>query len=125
VVEVPPVEIATLSQSSSGEVSADVRRRVIEARGRQSERFGRSGPSCNARMSSRDLEIHAPLGPGPAKLLARALATLSLSARGFDRIRRVARTLADLESVQIVQERPVAEAVQYKKESAAVGIAGP
>jgi magnesium chelatase family protein len=124
VVEVPPVDLAALARASAGEPSRDVRDRVVAARARQRARFGTTGPSCNARMGSRELEAHAALGPGPTKLLERALAALQLSARGYDRIRRVASTLADLDGVEILQERHVAEAVQYRRAGAALGEGG-
>jgi magnesium chelatase family protein len=124
VVEVPPVDVAALSRFSAGELSETVRARVVAARELQRARFGPAGPSCNARMTPRDLEHHVELTLAIQRILERAMATLSLSPRGFDRIRRVARTLADLEGEDVIEERHVAEAVQYKRGSAGVGIVG-
>lgn len=114
IVEVPPVKLDELTTKAGGESSAEVRRRVVAARERQRERFGTGGPSCNARMGRDDLGRHASLGPGPERLLLAAAKRYGLSARAFDRIRRVARTIADLEGAAAIGEAHVAEAVQYR-----------
>lgn len=120
VVDVPPVDLASLTGSPRGEGSTEVRRRVVAARERQRERFGPDGPPSNARMSSRDLDRFAPLPAAPRRLLAAASARLGLSARGFDRIRRVALTLADLDGDGAIAERHVAEAIAYRRGGADV-----
>ena len=79
------------------------------------ERFGPVGPSSNARMGRADLDRHAVLGRGPRQLLVSACRRLGLTARGYDRVRRVARTLADLEGIDSIFEHHVAEAVQYRR----------
>jgi magnesium chelatase family protein len=91
-----------------------VRARVVAARERQRERFGESGTTCNARMGPADLDRFAPLSPTARCVLLEACERLGLSARGFDRVRRVARTIADLEGVAAIEPRHVAEAVQYR-----------
>lgn len=121
VVEVPPVEIASLAGGRPGEPSAAVRARVAEARQRQRERFGPRGPSCNARMGPQDLDLHAGLDPSCRRLLVEACERLGLSARAWDRVRRVARTLADLERVEAIGAAHVAEAVQYRRALGADG----
>jgi magnesium chelatase family protein len=115
VVEVPPVDLASLSSPARGEPSSVVRARVVAARERQRERFGENGPSCNARMSPSDLDRSAPLAPAARRVLLDACERLGLSARGFDRVRRVARTLADLEGGDAIAPPHVAEAVQYRR----------
>ena len=112
--EVPPVDLAPLAQGRDGEPSAEVRRRVVAARARQRERFGPGGPTCNAQMRPRDLDRCAVLPEGPRKLLVAACARLGLSARGYDRVRRVALTLCDLAQAAEITEAHVAEAVQYR-----------
>ncbi len=114
IVEVPPLTLDELAARARGESSAEVRRRVVAARQRQRERFGAAGPSCNARMDRDDLERHASLDPGPRRLLLAAARRLGLSARAFDRIRRVARTIADLDGAEAIGEAHIAEAVQYR-----------
>ncbi len=115
VVEVPPVELAALSSPARGETSSSVRARVVAARERQRERFGEAGPTCNARMGPSDLDRFSPLAPVARQVLLAACERMGLSARGFDRVRRVARTLADLEGVDAIEPRHVAEAVQYRR----------
>ena len=114
VVEVPPVELAEMTRVAAGESSAWVRERVRAAREHQLARFGKDGPACNARMGSRDLGRFAPLSPICLRLLDGASRKLGLSARGFDRVRRVARTLADLDGSDRIGEGHVAEAVHYR-----------
>ncbi len=113
-VDVPAVDLAQMTSGAAGEPSAVVRDRVGAARRCQLERFSGSGPACNAQMGSRDLGRFAPLSPSCLRLLDGASRRLGLSARGFDRVRRVARTLADLEASASIREGHVAEAVQYR-----------
>jgi magnesium chelatase family protein len=115
VVDVPPLDLTTLERAKPGEASADVRDRVVRARSRQLERFGRDGPTCNAHMGPRELGRHAELDGEGRRLLLAAGSRLGLSARGFDRVRRVARTLADLEGAEALETPHVAEALQYRQ----------
>ena len=114
IVEVPAVDAEALARARPGEPSAAVRRRVVAARERQRKRFGTGGASCNAAMSPRELRIHAPLRGQARRLLLAACDRLGLSARGFDRVRRVARTIADLDGADRIGARQVAEALQYR-----------
>jgi magnesium chelatase family protein len=114
VVNVPPVDLRALTEAPMGESSADVRERVVAARAGQRRRFGEKGPSCNARMGAVELNRFASLGIEQKRLLFRACERLGLSARGFDRVRRVARTLADLEGRESLAAYDVAEALQYR-----------
>lgn len=120
VVDVPPVDLHALTDAPTGESSAAVCERVDAARARQRRRFGSTGPSCNARMGPAELERFASLGAEQKRLLFRACELLRLSARGFDRVRRVARTLADLEGCDALDTGHVAEALQYRQ-SATLG----
>jgi len=117
VVEVPPVEHAALARAPSGEGSREVARRVLRARGRQRLRYGIDGSACNARLTPGELRRHAPLSPESRAILLTACDRLRLSARGFDRVRRVALTLADLQGVDRIAPEHVAEALQYRRPS--------
>ncbi len=115
VVHVPPVELAALARLPTGESSAVVQDRVRTARERQRRRFARGGPECNARMGPAELEQHARLEGDAQGLLLAAARRLGLSARAFDRVRRVARTIADLERSDRIGPQHVAEAIQYRR----------
>jgi magnesium chelatase family protein len=114
-VEVPAVEYAQLSSLASGEPSAAIRERVVRGRRRQHERFrGSARVHCNAAMSARQVQTHCRLGPSAAAVLRTAISELNFSARAYDRILKVARTIADLEGAEEVSERQLLEAVQYR-----------
>jgi magnesium chelatase family protein len=113
--EVPAVDVRLLSVRTEEESSAMVRRRVVAARKRQRSRFGAEGPGCNARMGPPDLDRFVPLEPASRGLLNAASDRLGLSARGFDRVRRVARTIADLNGSGRLEPQHVAEALQYRR----------
>ncbi len=114
VLDVPPIELAALGRAAAGESSAMVRDRVVAARSRQHERFGPEGPRCNAQMGPAELDRHATLDGDARRMLLVAGTRMGLSARGFDRVRRVARTLADLEGRDALDASHVAEALQYR-----------
>jgi magnesium chelatase family protein len=109
-VHVPAVDPDDLASDSPGEPSGLVRGRVIAARERQRAR----GTSTNARMARADLEQHAGLDRSARRMLVDASRRLGLTARGFDRLRRTARTIADLEGAGVVVGAHIAEAVQYR-----------
>ncbi len=116
-VEVPAVPPEALGgpSATSGEASALIRVRVLEARGRQAARFdGREGIHANAQMGPRDLVVWAQVGDAGADLLRSAVRRLGLSARAHDRILRVARTIADLAGSEPVRTDHLAEAIQFR-----------
>ena len=113
-IEVPPVDLVALQSSSGGESSAQVLERVCAARARQKERLGEK--TLNANMGRNKLvETSTPTSAG-AGLIARAMERLGLSARAYDRILRVARTIADLQGDVHVDAPHVSEALQYRGE---------
>lgn len=111
-VEVPAIPFERLRARADGESSAIVRERVIAARQRQHDRNGES--RINARLGGQALDEYATLDDQSASLLGQAVSQLSLSARAYDKIRRVARTIADLENERSIKPHHVAEAIQYR-----------
>ena len=114
VVEVPALDAATLSAMAPGESSSEVRRRVVAAHRRQVERGEGGAVRCNARLDAAELKRWAEPGGDGRRLLLAAVDRMGLSARGFDRVRRVARTLADLDGAAAIGSGHVAEALQYR-----------
>ena len=99
---------------SLGEPSAAIRGRVQAARQVQQERFAGSGIYANAAMQSKQLRQHCPLAGEVRELLRTAIQQLGLSARAYDRILKLSRTIADLASSAAIRMEHVAEAIQYR-----------
>ena len=114
-VEVPPVSFADLDLPSAGESSASIAARVASARNRQSQRY-REAPevTVNADIEGALLEEVARPSPEGKDLLLRAAEKFKLSARGYHRILRVARTIADLEGHESIERHHIAEALSYR-----------
>ena len=113
-VEAPALSVAELRTTRSGEPSATMRDRVTAARERQQTRFGRTGPTCNARMPHPQVRRVCALDRDLGDLLERAMTQLSLSARVYDRILKVARTIADLAGAEAIAAPHLLEAIQYR-----------
>lgn len=114
-IEVIPVEFEKMADARLGESSAAIRERVIQARRIQEQRYAQEkGIYCNAQMSSRLLNQYARPDEAGLALLKNAMNRLSLSARAYDRILKVSRTIADLEGSERVASRHLAEAIGYR-----------
>ncbi len=113
--EVPVVKFREIAGERTGETWAQIRERVIAARQRQHERFkNKPKITCNARMGSRELNKFCDLDEATKELLKNAMAELNLSARAYDRILKVARTIADLAGSEKILSDHISEAIQYR-----------
>lgn len=113
-IEVVPVPFEKLSQAPSSDSSARIRERVVKAREVQAERFITLGIHCNAQMSSRQIAEFCQLDKEGQGILKHAMERLNLSARAYDRILKVSRTIADLGGSENILSGHVAEAIQYR-----------
>ena len=114
-VEVPPVKFREISGDRTDETSAQIRERVVAARKRQQTRFAHKPKiTCNARMGPKELKEFCALDTAAQELLKFAMADLNFSARAYDRILKVARTIADLVASDNVLADHVSEAIQYR-----------
>lgn len=113
-VEVPPVDYGQITADTRRETSAEVRARVARAREIQVARYCGSGVPCNAALPPAMLEDACPLEPGARDILRAAFDRLGLSARGYDRILKVARTAADLDGAQSIGPAHISQAIQLR-----------
>ncbi|MCV6628997.1 MAG: YifB family Mg chelatase-like AAA ATPase [Flavobacteriaceae bacterium] len=114
-IEVNPVPFEKLADSRKGETSVEIRRRVVAARNIQTERFKNYKElHHNAQMTTRQIEDFCHLNKESKKMLKEAMERLHLSARAYDRILKVARTIADLEGEADIQNHHISEAIQYR-----------
>jgi magnesium chelatase family protein len=114
-VEVVPVPFKELSEARNGEKSAQVRERVVKARKIQEERYQeKKNIHCNAQMTSRQLREICKIDSTGQLMLKNAMEKLSLSARAYDRILKVSRTIADLEGSAGILSEHLAEAIHYR-----------
>jgi len=113
-VEVPALSAEEIASTAAGEPSETIRERVEAARQIQRERFRRTRAQSNAEMPSRGVRRHCELDAASRRLLEQAMSRLALSARAYDRVLKVARTIADLASSERIESAHVAEAIQYR-----------
>lgn len=114
-VEVAPVDFDEMTERRSGDSSTSVRRRVLQAREYQAERFaGSDGVYCNAQMRTKQIEAFCQIDNEGQNLIRVATERLGLSARGYTRILKVARTIADLDGSTPIQVPHLSEAIQYR-----------
>lgn len=114
VVEVPALEYDELRVRRPAESSADIKARVNSAREIQRRRFAQAGLDCNARMQQAQLRAFCELSPESEALMRAAFEKMGLTARSYDRILRVARTIADLDGAENIEPGHLAEAIQYR-----------
>ncbi|MBO5251567.1 MAG: YifB family Mg chelatase-like AAA ATPase [Bacteroidaceae bacterium] len=114
-IEIVPVPFEKLSESRQGESSSAIREKVIKARKIQEQRFSQHpGVYCNAQMESKLIHLYAQPDAQGLALLRNAMSRLNLSARAYDRILKVARTIADIEGSERIQSHHLAEAISYR-----------
>jgi magnesium chelatase family protein len=113
-IEAPAVTFAELRSAEPGEASAPIRERVIQAREIQFRRLKGTDTAANARMTQSQLRRHCALEPALGDLLQQAMEKLSLSARAYHRILKVARTIADLAGAEDIAALHLLEAIQYR-----------
>jgi len=113
-IEVPRLDPDVLASSPTGESSAEIRSRVNQVRQIQQQRFEGEEINCNAEMSGKLLEEHCNLTKEGQKLLRSAIERLNLSARAYDRILKLGRTIADLDNESMIEVDHIAEAIQYR-----------
>ena len=119
-VEVPALDFDQLSRRPDAEPSAVIKARVNAARAIQTARFGPDGPDCNSHMGQAELARFCRLDEAGTALMKGAFDRMGLTARSYDRILRVARTIADLDGAERIGVEHLAEAIQYR-ESATLG----
>ena len=110
----PCIAFSDLSSSKKEESSAEIRKRVQAAKEIQNERFKNTGIHCNAWITPDKLSEYCVMDDGAKKLLKLVFDGLGLSARAYDRILKVARTIADLEQKEVIEKNHIAAAAQYR-----------
>ena len=113
-IEVPPVDYNALNSTGKEESSAKIRERVNKARKIQTERYAGTGITCNARLTPALLKKYCILSEDASKLLQASFDSLGMSARAYDRILKVSRTIADLDGSENIEMQHVAEALQFR-----------
>ena len=113
-IEVPPVDYTAISNNSNEETSAQIRERVNKARRIQIERYKGTGITCNARLTPKMLREFCVLTEEASKYLSRCFDELGMSARAYDRILKVSRTIADLEQSKMIEKRHVLTAIRFR-----------
>lgn len=114
ILEVPAMNFKEMRERKEAESSADIKKRVNQARRRQLIRFGEEGGMCNARMGPDELRTYCRIDDESAAMMHRAFEVFGLTARSYDRILKVARTIADLDGSDKILPQHIAEAIQYR-----------
>ena len=114
IMEVPAVNFEELRRRQEAEPSSAIKERVNKARARQHKRFGEFSGMCNARMGPNELRLHCRLDEESELLMKQAFDAFGLTARSYDRILKLARTIADLDGAEEITATHIAEAIQYR-----------
>ena len=113
-VEVPPVDFEDLSSAENAESSADIKKRVDKVRKIQNERFSGTNITCNARITPALLNKLCPLDDNAKKIMQTSFEKMGLSARAYDRVLKVSRTIADMDDSEVIRREHIFEAIQYR-----------
>ena len=113
-INVPPVDFENLSGTNKAESSAEIKKRVEKARAIQHKRFEGTTITCNAKMDAASTRKYCKMTESSLMILKTAFERLSLSARAYDKVLRIARTIADLEDAEIIETHHITEAIQYR-----------
>ncbi|MCZ6549792.1 MAG: ATP-binding protein [candidate division NC10 bacterium] len=113
-IEVPPLRYRDMTAETAGEPSTPIRERVRQARLLQAERFKKSKIFCNANMGPKQIRRYCQVAEKGQRLLETAMERLGFSARAYDRILKVARTIADLAEEETIRPEYIAESIQYR-----------
>lgn len=113
-ISVPPVDFENLSGNQKAEPSAEIKKRVEKARAIQHNRFKGTKITCNAKMDASSTREHCKMTENALLILKTAFERLSLSARAYDKVLRIARTIADLDNSEMIDTKHITEAIQYR-----------
>lgn len=113
-IEVPSVNFNDISGDSKGESSASIKKRINKARLRQLERYEKENIYFNSQLKPRQMAVYCNIGRKEKELLRQAFERFNLSARAYNRILKVARTIADLEGTDDIKLDHIAEAIQHR-----------
>jgi magnesium chelatase family protein len=113
-VEVPAVPYRELASQDDSTTSIDIKKHMKRARAIQSDRLKRTKIHCNAQMNNRQIKRYCPVDRDSSRLLEAAIDKLGLSARAYNRILRIGRTIADLEGTEKIAAHHISEAIQYR-----------
>lgn len=113
-VEVPPVEFGEISSAEKSESSAEIKKRVDRVRKIQTERFKGTGITCNARITPGLLNEVCPMDDNARSILEHSFERMGLSGRAYDRILKVARTIADMDNCEVIKKEHIFESIQFR-----------